>query len=88
MPPEGAATMLTLHSILDEVREFWLRCIGSPHSRGRQLAALRKLDAHLLRDIGLTPEDVRDATTARPGSPIWLLRPRPVSRGRKSSLNT
>jgi len=39
----------------------WLSCIGSPHSRSRQLAALRRLDTHLLKDIGLTPEQVQGA---------------------------
>jgi uncharacterized protein YjiS (DUF1127 family) len=71
--------MFTLQSFLDEVREFWLRCIGSPHSRSRQLAALRKLDAHLLNDIGLTPEDVRQMKTVRPLRPALFLRPGPVS---------
>ena len=51
--------MFTFRSILDSLREFALSCTGSPHSRSRQLAALRKLDAHLLQDIGLTPEEVR-----------------------------
>jgi len=51
--------MSALHTILDAVREFWLTSIGSPHSRSRQLAALRKLDAHLLKDIGLTPDEAR-----------------------------
>ena len=51
--------MQRFYSILDAVREFWLTCIGSPLSRARQLAALRKLDAHLLKDIGLSPEEVR-----------------------------
>lgn len=49
--------MFAFKSILDGLREFGLCCIGSPHSRTRQLAALRKLDAHLLRDIGLTAEE-------------------------------
>jgi len=53
--------MFTLRSLLDGVRETWLSCIGSPHSRSRQLAALKRLDAHLLKDIGLTPEQVRRA---------------------------
>jgi uncharacterized protein YjiS (DUF1127 family) len=48
-------------TILDFLREFGLRCIGSPHSRHRQLAALRRLDAHLLKDIGLTPEEAQSA---------------------------
>jgi uncharacterized protein YjiS (DUF1127 family) len=75
--------MVTLQTILDEVREFWLLCIGSPHSRSRQLAALRKLDAHLLEDIGLTPEEllgVKAVGPTRPGSP---LRPRPFQGGVK-----
>ena len=49
--------MSPLSSILDALREFALNCTGSPHSRSRQLAALRRLDAHLLRDIGLTAEE-------------------------------
>jgi uncharacterized protein YjiS (DUF1127 family) len=53
--------MLTFHSTLDFLREFGLRCIGSPQSRHRQLAALRRLDAHLLKDIGLTPEEAKSA---------------------------
>jgi len=51
--------MFTFRTILDGLREFALNCAGSPHSRSRQLAALRKLDAHLLRDIGLTAEEAR-----------------------------
>jgi uncharacterized protein YjiS (DUF1127 family) len=53
--------MLTFRSILDALRELGLSCIGSPHSRSRQLAALKRLDAHLLNDIGLTPEQVQGA---------------------------
>jgi uncharacterized protein YjiS (DUF1127 family) len=59
--------MLTFHSILDFLREAGLRCTGSPHSRTRQLAALRRLDARLLKDIGLTPEEAKQAI-ARPPS--------------------
>lgn len=51
--------MLTLRSILARAREAVLYCAGSPHSRTRQLAALRKLDAHLLKDIGLTADEAR-----------------------------
>ena len=51
--------MLSFRSILDDVRETVLYCSGSPHSRLRQLTALRNLDAHLLKDIGLTAEEVR-----------------------------
>jgi hypothetical protein len=57
--------MLTFHSILDFLREAGLRCTGSPHSRTRQLAALRRLDARLLKDIGLTPEEAKQAITRR-----------------------
>lgn len=57
--------MLTFDTILDFLREFGLRCTGSPHSRHRQLAALRRLDAHLLKDIGLTPEEARSAIVRR-----------------------
>lgn len=53
--------MFSTTSILEALREFGLSCIGSPQSRGRQLHALRRLDAHLLKDIGLTPEQVRAA---------------------------
>ena len=69
--------MPTLRSILDAVREAALSFIGSPHSRSRQLAALRKLDAHLLKDIGLTPEEVERATIGR--SPIHPAPRRPLS---------
>lgn len=65
VPPKGAAEMATFRSILDSLREMALRCIGSPHSRTRQLAALRNLDAHLLQDIGVTLEEARRATTSR-----------------------
>jgi hypothetical protein len=57
--------MSTFHSILDGLREFALNCTGSPHSRSRQLAALRRLDAHLLRDIGLTAEEAARAVSRR-----------------------
>ena len=57
--------MPTFDTILDFLREFGLRCIGSPHSRARQLAALQRLDAHLLKDIGLMPEEAKQAITAR-----------------------
>ena len=71
--------MLTFRSILDGVQETWLSCIGSPHSRSRQLAALRRLDAHLLKDISLTPEQVREAKALedlpRPVAPIGLGQP-------------
>ena len=61
--------MSTLRTVLEGIREAALYCAGSPHSRTRQLAALRKLDAHLLKDIGLTVEEaergyrLRAATT-------------------------
>ena len=71
--------MLTLRSLLDGVQETWLSCIGSPHSRSRQLAALQRLDAHLLKDIGLTPEQVQGAKALedlpRPVAPIGLGQP-------------
>ena len=71
--------MLTFQSILDGVQETWLSCIGSPHSRSRQLNALRRLDAHLLKDIGLTPEQVREAKALedlpRPVASIGLGQP-------------
>jgi uncharacterized protein YjiS (DUF1127 family) len=54
-----AADMPTIDTILDALREFWLSCIGSPQSRSRQLAALQRLDAHLLKDIGLTADEAR-----------------------------
>ena len=60
-------------SILDGLREFARNCTGSPHSRSRQLAALRRLDAHLLRDIGRTAEEaargVSYGTAPRPEAP-------------------
>jgi uncharacterized protein YjiS (DUF1127 family) len=65
VPPKGAAEMATFRSILDSLREIALCCIGSPDSRTRQLAALRNLDAHLLQDIGITPEEARRATASR-----------------------
>ena len=68
--------MFTFRSILDSVREFALSCTGSPHSRSRQLAALRKLDAHLLQDIGLTPEEARRGDPLR--APATKDRPRPA----------
>ena len=57
--------MLTFSSILDGLREFALTCTGSPHSRTRQLAALKRLDAHLLRDIGLTAEEAARGVSYR-----------------------
>jgi uncharacterized protein YjiS (DUF1127 family) len=57
--------MFTFRSILDGLREFALNCTGSPHSRSRQLAALRRLDAHLLRDIGLTAEEAARGVSHR-----------------------
>ena len=77
--------MSPFHTALDAVREFWLSCIGSPLSRSRQLAALSKLDAHLLKDIGLTPDEVRSgvpfgAAPARnvPGAAAGIgIEPRP-----------
>jgi uncharacterized protein YjiS (DUF1127 family) len=65
VPPKGAAEMATMRSILDSLRELALCCIGSPDSRIRQLAALRNLDAHLLQDIGITPEEARRAVARR-----------------------
>jgi hypothetical protein len=61
--------MPSLDTILDFLREFGLRCTGSPHSRHRQLAALRRLDPHLLKDIGLTPEEAKSATAWRLPAP-------------------
>jgi uncharacterized protein YjiS (DUF1127 family) len=51
--------MFTLQTLLANLRELVLCCTGSPDSRLRQLTALRKLDAHLLKDIGLTPDEAR-----------------------------
>jgi uncharacterized protein YjiS (DUF1127 family) len=63
--PKERGRHVNLHSILDGLREFALNCTGSPHSRSRQLAALRRLDAHLLRDIGLTAEEAARAVSHR-----------------------
>jgi len=76
--------MLSLKPILDGLREAALSCMGSPHSRRRQLSALRNLDAHLLKDIGLTPEEAKRAITDRGVKLAGT--PRPVS-GMKPSLN-
>ena len=78
--------MVTFRWILDSVREAALCSIGSPHSRTRQLAALRRLDAHLLADIGITPDEAergaiwRAAPTeqaARPAVHLEIRRPYP-----------
>jgi len=61
--------MLTLRSLLEEIRETALYCAGSPHSRTRQLAALRKLDAHLLNDVGLTSEEAERGYRLRAVTP-------------------
>jgi len=57
--------MLTFRSILDGFRELALTCTGSPHSKTRQLAALKRLDAHLLCDIGLTAEEAAGGVSYR-----------------------
>jgi L-amino acid N-acyltransferase YncA len=44
--------------------ELALFVSGSPHSRLRQLAELRELDDHLLRDIGLSREEARSGRSA------------------------
>jgi uncharacterized protein YjiS (DUF1127 family) len=70
--------MFSSKSILESLREIALTCTGSPHSRTRQLAALRKLDAHLLADIGLTQEEasrgfaLRNAATEERGMAVRL----------------
>jgi uncharacterized protein YjiS (DUF1127 family) len=79
-PPKGAADMVTLRSILDDIREAVLSLSGSPHSRSRQLAALRNLDAHLLKDIGITPEEASRGNGARAATPTEP--PRLVAVGR------
>jgi hypothetical protein len=84
VPPKGAADMFSLKPILDGLREAALSCTGSPHSRRRQLAALRTLDAHLLKDIGLTPEEAKQALSLRGASLVD--RPRRVA-GMAPSLN-
>ena len=61
--------MPTLRSVLERIREAMLYCAGSPHSRTRQLAALRRLDAHLLRDIGLTAEEAERGYRLRAARP-------------------
>jgi len=67
--------MFSLKPILDALREAALCCIGSPHSRRRQLAALRNLDAHLLKDIGITPEEARQALSHRGETLVDVKRP-------------
>ena len=67
--------MFSYRSVHAAIREFYLCCIGSPQSRSRQLAALRRLDGHLLKDIGLTPEAVERAQVlADPPRPAGSLR--------------
>ena len=80
MPPKGAAHMPSFRSILDSVREAAFCCIGSPHSRTRQLAALRDLDAHLLTDIGLTREEVQQGAALRTEMPKQEPRLVPIGR--------
>jgi uncharacterized protein YjiS (DUF1127 family) len=86
VPPKGAADMFSLHSILENLREMALCCTGSPDSRLRQLSALRKLDAHLLKDIGITPEEAQRGVSwwiaareehARPAARLDMRRPHP-----------
>jgi uncharacterized protein YjiS (DUF1127 family) len=78
--------MSTFRSILDGLREFALTCIGSPHSRTRQLAALRRLDAHLLRDIGLTAEEAARAVSHHAGPRPDATRQAPQGRIGQASL--
>jgi uncharacterized protein YjiS (DUF1127 family) len=87
VPPKGAAAMPTFRSILDGIRELGLSCIGSPHSRARQLAALRKLDAHLLKDIGLTPEQVQRGLPRRAAPAQDAPRQAPIAEMRRPYLN-
>ncbi len=61
--------MSTLRTILEVIRETALYCSGSPHSRTRQLAALRRLDPHLLRDIGLTTDEAKQGYRLRSVKP-------------------
>ena len=72
--------MSTFRSILDSFREAALSCIGSPHSRTRQLAALRDLDAHLLSDIGLTRDEVNQGAALRAETPKQEARLVPIGR--------
>ena len=87
VPPKGAVVMSTFRSILDGIRELGLSCMGSPRSRTRQLAALRKLDAHLLKDIGLTPEQVQRGLPRRAAPANEAPRQAPLVEMRRPSLN-
>jgi uncharacterized protein YjiS (DUF1127 family) len=78
--------MFSTRWILAAIREAALCCIGSPHSRTRQLAALRKLDAHLLRDIGITPEEARRGFYRRDAAAKDSPRPRAGLQMRRHSL--
>ncbi len=57
--------------ILDVLCEAWRRLTASPHSRRRQLEALRALDDRLLADIGVSRAEARAgrplAPRGRPG---------------------
>jgi uncharacterized protein YjiS (DUF1127 family) len=48
-----------------------LAAIGRVHERNKAYEQLSTLDAHLLRDIGLTQEDVRDAFEGRRSSVLF-----------------
>lgn len=78
--------MSTFRLILDGLREFALNCTGSPHSRSRQLAALKRLDAHLLRDIGLTAEEAARAVSHRAAPRPETSRQAPQGRIGQASL--
>jgi L-amino acid N-acyltransferase YncA len=59
--------------VLGKLREAGRYLVGSPLSRGHQLAALRVLDDRLLADIGLTRREVRDGRRSPSGAGMTVL---------------
>jgi hypothetical protein len=63
--------MFVISWLMDLSLELGRYLIGSPRSRIRQMRALRRLNDHLLADIGLARHEVRKAYPPSPARLPW-----------------
>ena len=65
--PSGGSALFRIKQQIGNL----LAGIGRAQERRQAYEQLKTLDAHLLRDIGLTPQDVHDAFSGRRSSVLF-----------------
>ncbi|MEQ1899629.1 MAG: DUF1127 domain-containing protein [Devosia sp.] len=80
MPLTGIEAQKLRFRTLQKIADL-LGALSRRRQRKRAYEELSRLDAHLLRDMGINPDDVRDAFEGRRSSLLFEPIRRPFNRG-------